>query len=145
MLNKIGLAAVMVTMFAAPALAGNGSCGSMPVPPAMPSADDIAHKSPEAAATAKHNAFLDVKNWQSSLNDYRNCLDALMATDKQKMSNLDPGKDADKISALQAEMDAATGSHDSSVDSEERVVNDFHAVQAAYCIRNDVDRSTCPK
>jgi len=144
MLKTIGLAAVMLTMFAAPALADN-ACGSMPVPPAMPSADDIAHKSPTAAATAKHQAFLDVKNWQASLGDYRNCLDSLIDTDKQKMSNLDPGKDAGKIASLQAEMDGATAAHDSSVDAEERVVNDFHAVQAAFCMRNDVDRSTCPK
>jgi hypothetical protein len=28
---------------------------------------------------------------------------------------------------------------------EETVVNEFHAVQAAYCARSDVDKASCPK
>ena len=32
-----------------------------------------------------------------------------------------------------------------SVNMEETVVNEFHAIQAAYCARSDVDKSSCPK
>jgi len=144
MLNRIGLAAVILAVCTAPALADN-KCGSMPIPPALPSGGDIAKMAPAAAETAKHQAFLDVKNWQTNLNDFRDCLNSLIDTDKQRMGQLDPTKDSSKITDLQMEIDGATGAHDSSVDAEEKVVNDFHAVQAAYCMRSDVDQSTCPK
>ncbi len=145
MLNKFGLAAVILAASAAPALADSNSCGSMPIPPAMPTAAEIAQKSPSDAEKAKHGAFLDIKNWQASLNDYRDCLNSLMTTDNQKIANLDPSKDASKIAALQLESTNAATDHDNTVDTEERVVNEFHAVQAAYCMRKDVDQSTCPK
>jgi hypothetical protein len=144
MLNRIGLAAVILAMSAAPALADN-TCGSMPIPPALPTGSDIGKMTPDAAESAKHQAFMDIKNWQANLNDYRDCLNSLIDTDKEKMGQLDPTKDSTKISNLQIEIDGATGAHDSSVDAEEKVVNEFHAIQAAFCMRSDVDRATCPK
>lgn len=145
MLNKVGLAAVILAVSAAPALADVGSCGSAPIPPAVPSAGDIGKMTPDAAEKAKHQAFLDVTGWQKSLNDYRDCLNSQIDTDNQKMQQLDSSKDAAKISALQAESAQATAAHDATVDTEEKVVNEFHAVQAAYCMRSDVDKSSCPK
>jgi hypothetical protein len=128
---------------ATPALAQ--SCAGEPIAPAFASAADIQHVSPAAAAAAKHDAFVEIKNWQRDLKTYRDCLTGLSKLDKRQLAGLDPDKDADKIAGLQAGAKAASHAFDASVDMEERVVNEFHAVQAAYCARGDVDKSSCPK
>ena len=53
--------------------------------------------------------------------------------------------DKDKIAKLKGQIDATQHAYDQSVDSEERIVNDFHALSTAYCARSDVDRASCPK
>ena len=52
MLNKIGLAAVILAASAAPALADSSSCGSMPIPPAMPTAAEVAELAEQTAVEA---------------------------------------------------------------------------------------------
>jgi hypothetical protein len=121
------------------------SCAGEPVAPAFASAADIQRASPAAAAAAKHDAFVEIKNWQRDLKSYRDCLTGLTKMDKRQLGGLDPNKDADKIAGLQADAKAATHQFDITVDMEERVVNEFHALQAAYCARSDVDKSSCPK
>jgi hypothetical protein len=137
------LAFAVVGVAASPALAQ--SCGSEPIAPAVPSASDIKQKVPAEAEAAKHDAFVEIKNWQRDLKTYRDCLTNISNSDKRQISQLDPKKDEDKLKRLQDEATGATHQYDKSVDMEERVANDFHAVQTAYCARADVDKSSCPK
>lgn len=140
---RMGVLAIACTAMASPALAQ--SCAGEPIAPAFASPADIQHAAPAAAAAAKHDAFVEIRNWQRDLKTFRDCLTGLTNMDKRKLPSLDPKKDADQIAGLQAEAKAATHEFDATVDMEERVVNEFHALQAAYCARADVDRSSCPK
>jgi hypothetical protein len=128
---------------ATPALAQ--SCGSAPIAPALASAAEIKQKSPADAEATKHDAFVEIKNWQADLKTYRDCVTNVSNENNKQAAGLDPKKDADKIKQLQSQAKAATHQYDATVDMEERVVNEFHAVQAAFCARSDVDRSSCPK
>jgi hypothetical protein len=140
----MGLMVLAVSGLAAgPALAE--SCGSEPIAPALPTAAQINQKTPAEAAAAKHDAFIEIKNWQGDLKTYRDCLTNVGNENKRQIGTLDPSKDADKIKTLTAESSAASHQFDKSVDMEETVVNEFHAVQAAYCARSDVDKASCPK
>ena len=121
------------------------SCGSEPIAPAIPSVADIKQKAPADAAASKHDAFVEIKNWQSDLKTYRDCLTNISNSDKRQISQLDPKKDEDKLKRLKDEASGATHEFDKSVDMEERVANEFHAIQTAYCGRADVDKSSCPK
>jgi hypothetical protein len=141
---RLGLLAfVFLGVAAAPAMAQ--SCGSEPIAPAVPSVADIKQKAPADAAASKHDAFVEIKNWQGDLKTYRDCLTNITNNDKRQISQLDPKKDEDKVKRLQNEATAATHEYDKSVDMEERVANEFHAIQTAYCARGDVDKSSCPK
>jgi hypothetical protein len=142
--TKIGmLAFVTAALASAPALAQ--SCGSPPIAPALPSVAEINQKTPADAATTKHDGFIEIKNWQADLKTYRACVTHLSADDKKQLRETDPKKDADKIKRLQDEAAAADHNYDATVDMEERVANEFHAIQAAYCARPDTDKSSCPK
>lgn len=121
------------------------SCGSDPIAPALPTAAQINQKTPADAAAAKHDAFVEIKNWQADLKTYRDCLNNVGAENKRQISTLDPSKDADKIKKLTDDATAASHQFDKSVDMEETVVNEFHAIQAAYCARPDTDKASCPK
>jgi hypothetical protein len=137
------LVLALAGMVATPGLAQ--SCGSAPIAPAFPTAAEIKQKSPADAAAAKHDAFVEVKNWQADLKTYRDCVTNISNDRNRQAAGLDPKKDADKIKQLQSEAKAATHQYDATVDMEEKVVNEFHAIQAAFCGRSDVDRSSCPK
>jgi hypothetical protein len=121
------------------------SCGSAPIAPAFATSADISTKSPAQAEAAKHDAFVEIRNWQNDLKDYRACLVNVTNDAKRQISGLDPSKDKDKIAGLQQTGNRASHGYDATVDMEERVVNEFHAIQAAYCARKDVDKSSCPK
>ncbi len=148
MSRKFGFALAILLVSAAPALADVGTCGEAPVPPALPSASEIAQKSPSDAAAAKHQAFLDVKSWQKSLNNYRDCLNATTTADKRGIAEAKASGDkkaADNIAAFEADAESANDRYNKSVDTEKSVVADYVAVSKAYCSRSDVDQSTCPK
>ena len=53
--------------------------------------------------------------------------------------------DKDKVAKFNDEILASSRALDASSDQEERVVNEFHAAQVAFCTRKDVDVSSCPK
>lgn len=143
MARRILLALLMLGTVAPPALAE--VCGSPPIAPALASAGDIKQKSAREAADAKHDAFVEIRNWQTDLKTYRACLVNIVNQNKRDLASLDPAKDADKIKGVQNNAKAANFAYDKTVDMEERVVNEFHALQAAYCARTDVDKSSCPK
>lgn len=121
------------------------SCGSAPIAPAFATSADISTKAPAQAEGAKHDAFVEIRNWQNALKDFRACLVNVTNDSKRQISGLDPSKDKDKIVGLQQTGNRASHAYDATVDMEERVVNEFHAIQAAYCARKDVDKSSCPK
>lgn len=146
MLKTLGLAAALA-MMTAPAFADSGTCGDEPIPPAIPSAAEIGQKAPADALKAKHQAFEDIKAWQLSLKDFRNCLDSDENQAKRDKQNaLSQSKpDQDRIKSIQGQIDADEKANAHSTDTEERVVNDFHALSTAYCSRADVDKTSCPK
>jgi len=146
MLKWLGLAAVL-SLVTLPAFADSDTCGDEPIAPAMPSAADIGQRSPADAAKAKHQAFEDIRSWQGALKGYRDCLNSSInsLTRQQKDAVAATKPDQDKIKSIQSQIDAANNAYNHSADSEERVVNDFHALSTAYCARSDVDRATCPK
>jgi hypothetical protein len=147
MLNRYGFVLAILIASAGSAAAQDNMCSDPPVAPAIPTAADINKDTPQAAAEAKHQAFLDIKNWQGSLKSYRDCLDASITTNTRLVAEAQQNSkpDKDKIAKLQQQIDAANHAHDISVDDEERTVNEFNAVRTAYCLRNDVDRASCPK
>jgi hypothetical protein len=122
-------------------------CGDPPIAPVIASGEEMRARAPGDAATTRHNAFADVRRWQGALKSYRDCLNATIATDKRAAGELARSSkpDKDKIAKLNDEIAASNHAYDVSVDQEEKVVNEFHAAQVAYCTRKDVDVSTCPK
>ena len=143
MLIRLGL--IPFALLGAGGAASAQSCASPPIAPALAAPADMRAKSAAEAAAAKHDAFVEIRNWQADLKTYRACLTNVGNEARRQVSTLDPAKDADKIAGLQQQGMAATHQYDLTVDMEERVVNEFHAVQAAYCARSDVDKSSCPK
>lgn len=139
--------AFAVLMACAGAAAAQEMCGDPPIAPVIPSAADMRTRAPADAAAARHNAFADVRRWQGSLKSYRDCLNATIGMDKRDaQENARSDKpDKDKLAKWNEEIEAINHAYDASVDQEERVVNEFHAAQVAYCMRRDVDVSTCPK
>jgi hypothetical protein len=129
------------------AAAAQEMCGAPPFAPVLPSAEEMRTKVPADAAGARHSAFAEVRRWQGSLKSYRDCLNATIATDKRDAQGAvhTEKPDKEKIAKLNEEIAASNHAYDVSVDQEERVVNEFHAAQVAYCTRKDVDVSTCPK
>ena len=146
MLARLAAAAVILTAWAGTA-AAQDMCGDLPIGPEITSPADITRKSPADAFASQHNSFLDIKKWQDALRSYRECLTAGVNTDKRDLGELQRSDkpDTKKITGMQDAITALGHAWDASVDEEERVVNEFHALQVAYCGRSDVNRSVCPK
>jgi len=147
MLKKLGLAAVLTVMATAPAWA-ESNCGGDPIPPDVTSVAAMGQMSPADALKAKHQAFIDVTTWQkTALKDYRNCLDADENQAKRDRANVasQSKPDQDHLKRIDNQIADDEKANTRSNDTEERVVNDFHALSTAFCARPDVDKSTCPK
>ena len=148
MLAKLTAMTFLVIAWAAAASAQD-MCGDLPIGPVVPSAAEIQQKTAAAAAAAQHGTFLEVKKWQIALKSYRDCLNATVDTDKRELGESQRGggdkTDTNKITKLQGDLTDLQHAWDASVDEEERTVNQFHALQVAYCGRSDVDRAVCPK
>lgn len=147
MLKKLGLAAVISVVVVAPAWA-QSSCGGEPIPPAIPSVAELGQMTPAAALKAKHQAFVDVTTWQKGgLKDYRSCLEAdenqIKRDHATAASTSKP--DQDKLKRLDGQIADDEKANQRSADTEEHVVNDFHALSTAFCERTDVDKASCPK
>jgi hypothetical protein len=129
------------------AAAAQEMCGDLPIAPVIASAADVRTKPPAEAATAEHGAFADIRRWQGALKSYRDCLNATMATDRRSAEEIlrSSKPDKDKVAKFNDEIVASSRALDASADQEEKVVNEFHAAQVAYCSRKDVDVSSCPK
>ncbi|HEY6578241.1 MAG TPA: hypothetical protein VIY09_02885 [Rhizomicrobium sp.] len=122
-------------------------CGELPIAPELPSVADMQQKSPADAAAARHGAFADIRRWQGQLKSYRDCINATVDTDKRNLGEVQRSDkpDAKKTAKLQQEITDSGHAWDASVDEEERVVNQWNAAGTAFCLRTDVDHSTCPK
>jgi hypothetical protein len=140
MLTKFKLIAAAVLLFPASAMAQ--TCGTAPARPDIPKQKSLSDKSTADIQTIQHQAFATVKDWQSSVKPYRDCLAGISTADKQKIAG---SSDATQIAQWKAESKAADHAFDATVDTEELMVADFHAIQAAYCMRPDADASVCPK
>ncbi|HEY1614278.1 MAG TPA: hypothetical protein VGF97_11350 [Rhizomicrobium sp.] len=146
MLTRLAIGLFLLAASAGGA-AAEQMCGDPPIPPAIPTASEMASKPAADAAASKHSAFEEIRRWQGTLKSYRDCQIATGDTDKREISEAQRASkpDPDKIKKLQQEIDDANHAYDSSVDEEERTVNEFHAASVAYCARSDVDRTNCPK
>ena len=131
----------------AEAAAAQEMCGDQPLAPVIVSPADMRAKPPAQATATEHGAFGDIRRWQGALKSYRDCLDATIATDRRQAQEVlrSDKPDKDKVAKFNDEIVASSRALDASSDQEERVVNEFHAAQVAYCTRKDVDVSTCPK
>jgi hypothetical protein len=147
MLKELTMALAIVAVSAGAVAAQDNLCGDLPIGPVLPSPADIQKKSPADADAAQHGGFLDIKRWQGSLKAYRDCLNATDDTDRREIGEAQRSDkpDTKKIDKLNAAIGNLKQAWDASVDEEERVVNQFHAMQVAYCSRSDVDRASCPK
>ena len=143
MFSKFGAAAAVLILFATPALA-DSTCGYQPIAPSMPSPASIKSASVAGGLASLQDAVSQIKHWQGALKTYRDCLNAEVAQNKRNIAQADPSKKADRISDMKDAITANTKAYDSSVDEEEHVVNEFHASEAAYCMRSDIDKSICP-
>ena len=122
-------------------------CGDLPIAPAILSPAEMHQRPPAGALSAMHSAFAEMKRWQGDLKSWRDCLNATVNTDKRDISEAQHSDkpDKDKIAKLETALTTVNHLWDLSVDDEERVVNEFHAAQTAYCARKDVNVSICPK
>jgi hypothetical protein len=149
MLAKLSVTAFVMIGWAGTAAAQEQeNCGDLPIGPVIVSAADIQQKSAADATAAQRGAFLDIKRWQAALRSYRDCLNATVDSDKRELGEAQRGGDkTDQKKADKLTSDLVNLGHawDASVDEEERTVNQFHALQVAYCSRNDVTRASCPK
>jgi hypothetical protein len=146
MLKALGVG-LIVFVASASGAAAQEMCGADPIAPAIPSAVDIKQKAARDAEAAKHGAFVDIRRWQSELKSFRDCINATVTADNRKIGEIQRSDkpDKDKIKSLQQEIVSANHAYDLSTDEEERIVNEFNGVSVAYCTRNDVDKSSCPK
>lgn len=139
---------ILAALFAsgAPA-AAQEMCGDLPIAPAILSPAEMSRRPPADALAAMHGAFAEMKRWQGDLKSWRDCLNATVKSDKRDISEAQHSDkpDKDKIAKLETALTNVNHLWDSSVDDEERVVNEFHAAQTAYCSRKDVNVSICPK
>jgi hypothetical protein len=144
---KFGLILSFLLVSTAPVWAQSSSsaCGSVPFAPAIPSPSDMKAKSAADDVTALHDSVMDIKNWQSDLKTYRACLDGQGNEAKNELVGLDKTKDADKIAQLKDQRVQSDKLFNDSVDQEEKVVNQYNAARAAYCMRPDSDKNKCPK
>jgi len=147
MRTRMSVAMAILALSAVGAAAQDNMCGDQPIAPEISSPAEMAQKSPADAAAARHGAFMDIKRWQGQLKSYRDCLNAAVDTDRRNLGEAQRSDkpDKDKMTKLQADITSSGHDWDASVDEEERVVNQFHAAQVAYCARSDVDRAACPK
>jgi hypothetical protein len=145
MLKGICLAAAMMTAAAMPAFA-DGDCGSVPVAPAIPTVNDFSGKTLDAAAKARHEAFLQIKVYQGALQPYRACLKSLDDADTAAIveAKSKGEKDKDKIQPLQDRIAARLIANNQTVDAEQQVATDFNNLHMAQCV-NDTDTKICPK
>jgi hypothetical protein len=146
MLQKLGLAGAVLIALTCGA-AAQGMCGDPPIAPVIPSPADMRQKPAADAEAARNAAFEDIRRWQGALKSYRDCLVATVNTDKRNMGEVvrSDKPDKDKLASFQKEIDASNRAYDTSVDEEERVVNQWNAAGTAYCLRSGVDHATCPK
>lgn len=144
---KVLSAGLVFLAISAGAAAAQEMCGQEPIAPLVPTAAAIKQKPPADAEVAKHTAFADIRRWQGELKSFRDCLNATVQTDGRKIGEVQRSDkpDQDKIKRYQAEITASNHAYDLSTNEEERIVNDFNAISVAYCMRTDVDKSSCPK
>jgi hypothetical protein len=146
MVVRLSVAAILLIASASAVAAQENMCGDLPIGPLLPSPADIQKKSPADADAAQRDAFLDIKRWQGSLKTYRDCLNASADTDNREIGEAERSDkpDTKKIDKLHADSLNLSHAWDASVDEEEQVVNQFHALQTAYCSRGDVNGASCP-
>jgi hypothetical protein len=139
--------AIALLLASTGAAAAQEMCGDPPIAPVIISAADMRAKAPAEATATEHGAFADIRRWQGALKSYRDCLNATINGDKRDAdeSARSDKPDKDKIAKFNEGILASGRALNASADQEEKVVNEFHATQVAYCSRKDVDVSTCPK
>jgi hypothetical protein len=138
-------AAGFALIWAPCAMADPASCGLAPYQPALPSPTDIARMPPGDAATAKHQAFQDVVDWQKGLKTYRACLNTLINDDNRKITGDQNGSkdDKDEIAGLKTDIADINAIYNKTVDSEKSLVGSYNSIAQQYCSRKDVDLSSC--
>jgi len=118
-----------VLFFASPAMAEN-ACGTPPIAPAIPAASSLAGKTADDAKAVRHEAFVQIRDYQNRLASYRGCVETQKTAKAAALAAAQ--NDADKRTA-QAAIDELNAANDRTVDDETHVVADYQALSAAYC------------
>ena len=127
-----------------PVPAVDRECGSMPVAPAIPSANNEASKSVEDARTDAMAAYYQVTAFQSALKPFCDCLIIQARNDQAVLANAAARNDQTQISAIKQALADRQKIYDVTVDTEQQVVDQFNDMRAAQCMR-DSDPRVCPK
>ena len=132
MLKKICLTTAILAVVAMPAFAAE-TCGSTPIPPAVPVAGDLAGKLADDAHALVLDTLKNIKIYQSSLVPYYDCLDRQAKSAQDEMAAAQAKADDGKVTALkQSILDVATV-YDKTRASEVQVANEFNTLHVAYC------------
>lgn len=144
MLKSLFLTAAVMLMVAAPAFADDGSCGSAPLAPAIPSGSDEASKTVEAARADVFAAYHQVKAFQAALKPFRECLMTQAKNDQATLAAATAKNDKDAVEKAKQLLSDRQKIYDGTIDTEQQVATDFNNLRVAQCTR-DTDPSVCPK
>jgi hypothetical protein len=144
MLKSILLTAAVMLVAAGPAFAADGDCGSAPLAPAIPSANDEVSKTVEAARADVFAAYHQVKAFQAALKPFRECLVTQAKNDQASLDAATTKNDKDAIGKAKQVLSDRQKIYDGTIDTEQQVATDFNNLRVAQCTR-DTDPSVCPK
>lgn len=147
MLKTVCMTVAIMAMAATPVFAAE-ECGPTPIPPAFPSVSDLGKKPVEDARKDVFDSFHQIKNYQASLKTFRSCLERLTTADTAAIAEAkakpDAKPDDPTVSAAQQRISTRQGIYDKTLDSEEKVVNEFNTMRLGHCNR-DTDVKVCPQ
>ncbi len=144
MFRSLFLTAAFLAVAATPAFAAEGTCGTTPLAPAIPSVKDEASKPVEAARADIFAAYHQVKAFQAALKPFRDCLLAQAKVDQTALADATAKNDKTKIAAVKQTLADRQKIYDGTIDTEQQVATDFNNLHVSQCTR-DTDPSICPK
>lgn len=143
MMKQVCMAALLAAM-SAPAFAAD-DCGSLPIPPVIPTAAEITAKPLEIARKDVFDTYHLVKTYQGANETYRSCLVRMSKQDEAALGDAKAkGEDA-IVKSIAARMDDREVVYKRTFASEDLIARDFNTMRMAHCGRGDTDPKVCPQ
>lgn len=139
MFIRVGLGVFALALLSAPAMAAGQCDTSGPVQPAMPTPAELTAMSIPDAQTRINGMFKDLHLYQAQLKTYRDCLNAAMAADQNKVNTGAAQKDDSQKKAAQDEYSRYAAAFNQSVDAEKSLAEQINADTKAHCARDTSD------